>query len=216
MELWAVYDIFIISTVGTPPPHKYEFVDTENVTDFDKDEKPKTVRSLVDYSENGAFSQSDMSAEVLSQTRAFSSHPDWTPRMFERDLAISVTYVLFEQKQPLKCMSEKCLNVSDHSTFLGSSSMFLLIIHVYLYKCNTKKRVKLICLNYTKLENINFDGNGRRCLQVSLEFFLNVSLNSVDSVTKIFVITVKKAQTCHSATSCVRDQDATTAPARHM
>ena len=110
-------------------------------------------------------------------------------------------------------MSEKCLNVSHHSTFLGSWSTFLLIIHVYLYKCNTKKSVKLICLNYTKLENIHFDGNGWRCLQVSVEFFLYVSLNSADSVTKIFVITVKKLKT---ATSCVRDQDATTAPARHM
>ena len=26
----------------------------------------------------------------------------------------------------------------------------------------------------------------------------------------------KRTQTCHPATSCVRDQDATTAPARHM
>ena len=95
MELWAVYDIFIISTVVTPPPHKYEFVDIENLTDADKDEKPKTVRSFVDFFENGAFSQSDMSAEVLSQTRAFFSQPDWTPRRFERNLPISVTYVLF-------------------------------------------------------------------------------------------------------------------------
>ena len=101
MELWAVYDIFIISTVGTPPPHKYEFVDTENLTDSDKDGKPKTVRSLVDFFENGAFSQSDMSAEVLSQTRAFFSHPDWTPRMFERDLPISVTCIFYLSKNSL-------------------------------------------------------------------------------------------------------------------
>ena len=39
--------------------------------------------------------------------------------------------------------------------------------------------------------------------------FLNVSLNSV---TKIFVITVKGLE---PTTSCVRDQDAITAPARH-
>ena len=46
-----------------------------------------------------------------------------------------------------------------------------------------------------------------------LEFFLNVSLNSANSVTKIFVITVKGIE---PATSCVRDQDATTAPASKM
>ena len=46
-----------------------------------------------------------------------------------------------------------------------------------------------------------------------LEFFLNVSLNSVNLVTKIFAITVKGLE---PATSCVRDQDATIAPARHM
>ena len=44
----------------------------------------------------------------------------------------------------------------------------------------------------------------------TLEFFLNVSLNSV---TKIFVITVKGLE---PATTCVRDQDAATAAARHM
>ena len=46
-----------------------------------------------------------------------------------------------------------------------------------------------------------------------MEFFLNVSLNSVNSVTKIFVITVKGLE---PATSCVRDQDATSVPVRHM
>ena len=39
------------------------------------------------------------------------------------------------------------------------------------------------------------------------------SLNSANSVTKIFVITVKGLE---PATSNIRDQDATTAPARHM
>ena len=39
------------------------------------------------------------------------------------------------------------------------------------------------------------------------------SLNSLNSETKIFVITVKVLK---PATSCVRDQDATTVPARHM
>ena len=47
----------------------------------------------------------------------------------------------------------------------------------------------------------------------SLEFFLNVSLNSANSVTKIFVIAVKGLE---PATYYVRDQDATTVPARHM
>ena len=44
-----------------------------------------------------------------------------------------------------------------------------------------------------------------------LEFFLNVSLNSVNLVTKIFVIIVEWLE---AATSCVRDQDETTAPAQ--
>ena len=39
------------------------------------------------------------------------------------------------------------------------------------------------------------------------------SLNSLNSMTKIFVITVKGFE---PTTSSVRDQDATTAPARHM
>ena len=39
------------------------------------------------------------------------------------------------------------------------------------------------------------------------------SLNSANSVTKVFVITVKGIK---PPTFCVRDQDATTAPARHM
>ena len=43
------------------------------------------------------------------------------------------------------------------------------------------------------------------------EFFLNTSLKSANSVTKIFFITVKGLE---PATCYVRDQDATTAPAR--
>ena len=39
------------------------------------------------------------------------------------------------------------------------------------------------------------------------------SLNSLNSVTKIFVVTVKGFE---PATSCVRDDNATTEPARHM
>ena len=39
------------------------------------------------------------------------------------------------------------------------------------------------------------------------------SLNSVSSVTKIFVITVKELE---PATSCGKDQDAATVPTKHM
>ena len=39
------------------------------------------------------------------------------------------------------------------------------------------------------------------------------SLNSLNSVTKIFVIAVKGLE---PATSCARDQDATTVPVRHI
>ena len=46
----------------------------------------------------------------------------------------------------------------------------------------------------------------------AMEFFLNVS--HWIRWTKIHDI--KRTQTCHPATSCVRDQHATTAPARHM
>ena len=49
--------------------------------------------------------------------------------------------------------------------------------------------------------------------KLTLEFFLNVSLNSANTVTKIFVITVKGLEL---AISCLRDKHATTAPARHM
>ena len=47
----------------------------------------------------------------------------------------------------------------------------------------------------------------------TMEFFLNVSLHLANSVTQIFVITVKGLE---PATTYVRDQDTTTAPARHM
>ena len=40
------------------------------------------------------------------------------------------------------------------------------------------------------------------------------SLNSLNSVTKIYDI--ERNQTCHTATSCVRDWHTTTVPARHM
>ena len=41
------------------------------------------------------------------------------------------------------------------------------------------------------------------------------SVNSLNSVTKIFDYS-KMIRTCYTATSCVRDQDATTAPVWHM
>ena len=47
----------------------------------------------------------------------------------------------------------------------------------------------------------------------SIELSLNVSLNLLNSVTKIVAITVKGFE---PATSCVRDKDASTAPARHV
>ena len=46
-----------------------------------------------------------------------------------------------------------------------------------------------------------------------MEFFLNVSLNSANSVTRIFVFTAKGLE---PATPCVKDQRAATVPARHM
>ncbi len=46
----------------------------------------------------------------------------------------------------------------------------------------------------------------------SVQFFLNVSQNSANSVTKIFVITVKRLK---PATSSLRDQGVSTVPARH-
>ena len=44
------------------------------------------------------------------------------------------------------------------------------------------------------------------------EFFFNVSLNSANLVTKMFLITVKGLEPAF----CVRVQDTTTAPAGHM
>ena len=74
----------------------------------------------------------------------------------------------------------------------------------------------IICVKFyssvlSKLFALTSQNFRNRC---KWSFFLNVSLNSANySVTKIFVITVKRLE---PATSCVRDQDATSAPARHM
>ena len=50
-------------------------------------------------------------------------------------------------------------------------------------------------------------------LLMTSEFFLNVFTKFADFSDKIFVITVNGLE---PTTSCVRDPDATTAPARHM
>ena len=47
-------------------------------------------------------------------------------------------------------------------------------------------------------------------------FSLNVFTEFAEFTDKNICLYSKKAQTCHPATLCVRDQDATTAPARHM
>ena len=46
-----------------------------------------------------------------------------------------------------------------------------------------------------------------------MEFFLNVFTEFIEFSDKIFAIAVKGLE---PPTSCVRNQDATTAPARHM
>ena len=50
----------------------------------------------------------------------------------------------------------------------------------------------------------------------TIEFSLNVFTEFAEFSDKNICHYSKKARTCQSATSCVRDQDATTAPARHM
>ena len=47
----------------------------------------------------------------------------------------------------------------------------------------------------------------------TFEFSLNAFIKSLKSVTKVLVMTVKGFE---PAISCVRDQDATAVPARHM
>ena len=49
-----------------------------------------------------------------------------------------------------------------------------------------------------------------------MEFFLNVFTKFSEFSDKNICHYSKRARTCHPATSCVRDQDATTASARHM
>ena len=49
-----------------------------------------------------------------------------------------------------------------------------------------------------------------------VEFFLNVFIEFAEFNDKNIFHYSERARTCHPANSCVRDQDATTAPARHM
>ena len=49
-----------------------------------------------------------------------------------------------------------------------------------------------------------------------IEFSLNVFIEFAEFSDKNICHYSKRAQTCHPVTSCVRDQDATTVPARHM
>ena len=51
---------------------------------------------------------------------------------------------------------------------------------------------------------------------VTFEFSLNVFTEFAEFSDKNICHYNKRAQTCHPATSCVRDQDAITVPARHM
>ena len=57
-----------------------------------------------------------------------------------------------------------------------------------------------------------FDLQIRSILSHTIEFFLNVFTEFSDKNGHYS----KRVRTCHSATSCVRVQDATTVPARHM
>ena len=52
--------------------------------------------------------------------------------------------------------------------------------------------------------------------KVTIEFFLHVFTEFTKLSDKNICNYNKRAWTCHPATSCVRDQDATTAPATHM
>ena len=49
----------------------------------------------------------------------------------------------------------------------------------------------------------------------SFEFFLNV-FHWIQRIQWQKIYDIRRTRTSHTATSCVRDQDATTAPARHM
>ena len=65
---------------------------------------------------------------------------------------------------------------------------------------------------------LSCDGNSNASFHFILEFFLNVSLNSMNSVTKVFVITLKRASSlppptkrpgCHHSTRKTRVKDRT-------
>ena len=81
-------------------------------------------------------------------------------------------------------------------------------------------RITVTCISECSLNNVGNTEKLQAKLLVQfrgyLSFPLMFSLNLLNSVTKIFVITVKRLETCHPATSCVRDQDAITAPATYV
>ena len=54
------------------------------------------------------------------------------------------------------------------------------------------------------------------CYCVPIEFSLNVFIEFAEFGDKNVCHYSKRAQTCHTATSCVRDHSATTVPVRHM
>ena len=63
-----------------------------------------------------------------------------------------------------------------------------------------------------------FDGIQCKCSHiviVTFEFSLNVVIEFAEFSDKNICHYSKRAPTCHPAISCLRDQDATTAPARH-
>ena len=73
----------------------------------------------------------------------------------------------------------------------------------------------VLILLFREIEYLKFNGTLRLSNSDSerWNFSLMFSLNSVNLMTKIFVITVKGLE---PATSCVRHQDTTRVPAGHM
>ena len=68
-------------------------------------------------------------------------------------------------------------------------------------------------IRFTVQFNLELKTFALKIKRESIEFSLNVSLSSLNSATKIFVIT---AEGLEPTISCVRDQYATAVPARHM
>ena len=64
-------------------------------------------------------------------------------------------------------------------------------------------------LHVTRFPTTDLRGVGGGTIELDLNVFTEFSDKKLCEY-------IKKAQTCHPATSCVKDQHATTAPARHM